>query len=151
IYRNANKDESYTGFNTFSQELRLTGSTDRLDWMFGMFYADEDLDRNESYRVGPHYEPYVSTLVYQLVGQNLAAAGVPLDNPLGISPAAFLSQVGGRPFGTGFSGLGALDRYQQNSTSLALFTNNTWHATDALDITVGLRYTHEEKELHSAY
>src|SRR5690606_352031 len=107
------------------------------------FYADEDLDRNESYRVGAHYEPYVSTLVYTLVGQSLAAAGVPLNNPLNIPPAAFLSQVGGRPYGTGFSGLGALDRYQQNSTSLALFSNNTWHATDALDIIMGLRYTRE--------
>ncbi|PBJ83328.1 TonB-dependent receptor [Lysobacteraceae bacterium NML93-0399] len=151
IYRNADKDESFTGFDTFSQELRLTGSTDRLDWMIGAFYADEDLARNESYRIGSHYEPYVSTLVYQLVGQNLAANGITLDNPLNIPPAAFLSQVAGRPYGANFSGLGALDRYQQNSTSVAVFTNNTWHATDALDLTLGLRYTREKKELDSAY
>jgi len=151
IYRNASEDESFTGFETFSQELRLTGATDRIDWMVGVFYSDEDLTRNESYRVGAHYEPYVSTLVYQLVGQNLAAAGVPLDNPLNIPPAAFLSQVGGTTYGAGFSGLGALDRYQQNAKSLALFTNNTWHATDALDLTLGLRYTREEKELSSSY
>ncbi|WP_202840231.1 TonB-dependent receptor [Luteimonas saliphila] len=151
IYRNGTEDESFTGFETFSQEFRLTGATDRLDWMVGMFYSDEDLTRNESYRVGAHYEPYVSTLVYTLVGQSLAAAGVPLDNPLGIPPAAFLSQVGGTPYGTGFTGLGALDRYEQNAKSLALFTNNTWHATDALDLTLGLRYTREDKELTSDY
>lgn len=151
IYRNADKDESFTGFDTFSQELRLTGSTDRLDWMIGAFYADEDLARNESYRIGSHYEPYVSTLVYQLVGQNLAANGITLDNPLNIPPAAFLSQVAGRPYGANFSGLGALDRYQQNSISVAVFTNNTWHATDAFDLTLGLRYTREKKELDSAY
>ncbi|MDH5833943.1 TonB-dependent receptor [Luteimonas kalidii] len=151
LYRNANEDESFTGFETFSQEFRLTGATDRLDWMVGMFYSDEDLRRNESYRVGPAYEPYVSTLVYTLVGQSLAAAGVPLDNPLGIPPAAFLSQVGGTPYGTGFTGLGALDRYEQNAKSIALFTNNTWRATDALDVTVGLRYTREDKELTSDY
>ncbi|MHC9084493.1 TonB-dependent receptor [Luteimonas sp. RIT-PG2_3] len=151
LYRSANKDESFTGFKTLSQEFRLTGSTDRVDWMVGMFYSDEDLKRNETYRVGNAYEPYVSTLVYQLVGQSLAASGVPLNNPLNLPPAAFLSQVGGRPYGTGFSGLGALDRYQQDAKSMALFTNNTWHATDALDITVGLRYTSEKKELTSAY
>ena len=151
LYRNADKDESFTGFKTLSQEFRLTGSTDRVDWMVGMFYSDEDLERNETYRVGNAYEPYVSTLVYQLVGQSLAASGVPLNNPLNLPPAAFLSQVGGRPYGTGFSGLGALDRYQQDAKSMALFTNNTWHATDALDITVGLRYTTEKKELTSAY
>ncbi|QDH71749.1 TonB-dependent receptor [Lysobacter alkalisoli] len=151
LYRNADKDESFSGFKTFSQELRLTGSTDRIDWMVGMFYSDEDLRRNETYRIGPHYEPYVSTLVYQLVGQSLAAAGIPLDNPMGLSPAAFLAQVGGTPFGTGFAGFGAHDRYEQNAKSMALFTNNTWHATDALDITVGLRYTREDKELDSQY
>ncbi|NLA68742.1 MAG: TonB-dependent receptor [Gammaproteobacteria bacterium] len=151
LYRNADKDESFTGFNTFSQEFRLTGSTESVDWMVGAFYSDEDLKRNETYRIGPHYEPYVSTLVYQLVGQNLAAAGIPLDNPLNISPAAFLSQVTGRPFGTGFAGLGAHDRYEQNAKSLAVFTNNTWHATDALDLTLGLRYTREDKELSSVY
>lgn len=151
IYRNGDEDESFTGFKTFSQELRLTGATDRVDWMVGLFYSDEDLDRNESYRIGQHYEPYVSTLVYQLVGQSLAAAGVPLDNPLNLPAAAFLSQVGGTPYGTGFTGLGALDRYQQNAKSLALFTNNTWHATDALDVTLGLRYTREDKELTSNY
>ena len=52
IYRNANEDESFTGFETFSQEFRLTGSTDSIDWMVGAFYADEDLTRNDSYSIG---------------------------------------------------------------------------------------------------
>src|SRR5690606_21610972 len=48
-------------------------------------------------------------------------------------------------------GLGAHDRYHQNAKSLALFTNNTWHATDARDVTLGLRYTREDKELAPRY
>ena len=43
------------------------------------------------------------------------------------------------------------DVYKQNAKSAALFTNNTWHATDALDLTLGLRYTREDKELDSVY
>ena len=152
LYRNADKNESYTGFDTFSQEFRLTGSTDRLDWMVGLFYSDEDLDRNESYRVGPHYEPYLSTLVGQQVLGGLAAQLAPLGITVNqANPATFLSQVSGRPFGTNFAGLGALDRHQQSSKSLAVFTNNTWHATDQLDLTLGLRYTREEKDLLSNY
>ncbi|NZA25209.1 TonB-dependent receptor [Luteimonas sp. SJ-92] len=151
IYRNADEDESFSGFETFSQEFRLTGSTDSIDWMAGFFYSDEDLARNDSYRVGAHYEPYLSTLVYQNVAQSLGAAGIPLDNPLGLPAAAFLSQVSGVPYGSNFGGLGALDRHDQSAKSMALFTNNTWHATDALDLTVGLRYTREEKELRSVY
>ena len=152
LYRNADKDESFTGFDTFSQEFRLTGSTDRVDWMVGLFYSDEDLDRNETYRVGGHYEPYVSSLITNLVLGELAQQLGPLGIPVDMSnPALFLSQVSGQPFGTNFAGLGAQDRYRQNAESLALFTNNTWHVNDALDLTLGLRYTREEKELSSLY
>ncbi|WP_299342903.1 TonB-dependent receptor [uncultured Pseudoxanthomonas sp.] len=142
LYRVADKDESFTGFKTFSQEFRLTGATDRIDWMVGAFYTDEDLDRTETYRIGPHYEPYLSVALLSII------------NPaLGTSPTAplFLSQATGRPFGTVFAGLGALDTYQQSAKSTALFTNNTWHATDALDLTLGLRYTREKKTLISNY
>jgi len=142
LYRNPEKDESFTGFDTFSQELRLTGSTESIDWMVGAFYADEDLSRNETYRIGAAYEPYLSIALLSMI------------NPaLGASPTAplFLSQASGRPFGTVFAGFGADDHYKQNATSAALFTNNTWHATDALDLTLGLRYTREKKQLHSAY
>ncbi|HEX2082904.1 MAG TPA: TonB-dependent receptor, partial [Xanthomonadaceae bacterium] len=148
IYRNADEDESFSGFDTFSQELRLTGTTGALDWMIGAFYSDEDLTRHDSYRVGAAYEPYLSTLVLQRVAQGVTAQGLPFDAS---NPAAFFSQVSGVPFGTGFAGLGALDRYQQNAKSAALFTNNTWHATDALDLTLGLRYTREDKELDARY
>jgi iron complex outermembrane receptor protein len=152
LYRNADPDESFTGFETFSQELRLTGATDKVDWMFGMFYADEDLTRNESYRIGNAYEPYLSTLVGSRVLGSIAAQLAPLGIAVDTSnPAIFLSQVSGRPFGTSFAGFGALDQHEQSSKSLAFFTNNTWHATDALDLTLGLRYTREEKELDSAF
>jgi iron complex outermembrane receptor protein len=150
LYRNPSEDESFTGFRTFSQELRLTGSTDRVDWMVGLFYSDEDLDRTETYRVGAQYEPYVSTLITQLVLGSLAAQLAPMPVDMD-DPHLFLSQVSGQPFGTNFAGLGAHDRYHQNAKSLALFTNNTWHATDALDVTLGLRYTREDKELASRY
>lgn len=151
LYRNPDKNESFTGFDTFSQELRLTGTAGNFDWMVGGFYSDEDLSRNESYRIGNAYEPYLSSLVFQRVVQGLVGAGIPAAAINTASPATFLSQVSGQPFGTNFAGLGALDRYKQNAKSLAIFTNNTWHATDALDLTLGLRYTREEKELQSRY
>ena len=152
IYRNPNKDESWTGFKTFSQELRLTGTAGAFDWMVGAFYADERLDRNESYRIGAAYEPYVSTLVGQQVLGGVAAALAPMGLTVNMAnPATFLSQVSGRPLGTGFAGLGALDRHRQKARSFALFTNNTWHVTDAFDLTLGLRHTSEDKTLDSAY
>ena len=142
LYRNPDEDESFTGFKTFSQEFRLTGATDKLDWMVGAFYSDEDLNRTETYRIGPHYEPYLSIALLSIINP---ALGQSSTAPL------FLSQASGRPYGTVFAGLGALDHYKQNAKSTALFTNNTWHATDALDFTFGLRYTREKKDLISDY
>ena len=89
IYRSANEDESFTGFETFSQELRLTGSTDSVDWMVGMFYSDEDLDRNDSYRFGAAYEG-PPTCVH---GGFVAAA---FDEVLGLAQS-----LGGNPGMTG--------------------------------------------------
>ncbi|GAB2506596.1 TonB-dependent receptor [Pseudoxanthomonas sangjuensis] len=142
IYMNPDEDESFNGFETFSQELRLTGATDKVDWLVGLFYADEDLDRTESYRIGPAYEPYLSIGLLSRI--NPALATLP-------NAATFLADATGRAPGTVFAGLGALDKYKQNAKNAAIFTNNTWHATDALDLTLGLRYTHEKKTLDAVY
>ena len=152
MFRPADEDYSLVAFDTFSQEFRLTGSTDRVDWMVGFFYSDEDLGRNDSYHMGAAYEPYLSTLVgSQVLGgvaQAIAPFGLTVDAS---SPATFLSQVTGRPFGTNYTGVGAHDRYEQNAKSAAIFTNNTFHLSDALDLTVGLRYTREKKTLDSDF
>lgn len=142
LYRNPQESDNFTRFDTFSQEFRLTGTTGSVDWLFGAFYADENLRRNEGYRVGSAYEPYLSIALLSQINPALA-----------LSPTAplFLSQASGRPFGTVFAGHSAADRYEQDSKSIGLFTNNTWHATDALDLTLGLRYTREKKELSSRY
>ena len=142
LYRDPTEQDNSTAFETFSQEMRLAGTSGHFDWLFGAFYSDEDLTRNEAYRIGPAYEPYLSIALLGQISPALAA-----------SPTAplFLSQATGLPFGTAFAGHAAADRYQQNARSMALFTNNTWHATDAFDVTLGLRYTREEKELDSRY
>ncbi len=152
MYRPPQEDVSLAAFENFSQELRLTGSSDRVDWMVGLFYSDEDLARNDSYYMGAAYEPYLSTLVgTQVLGglaQQLAPLGLTVNTA---NPATFLSQVSGRPFGTNYTGVGALDRYEQNAKSAALFTNNTIHINDELDVTLGLRYTREKKTLQSDF
>ena len=145
-YRNFGPDQASDGFRTWTQEFRFTGSTERFDWMGGLFYANEDLARNGQTLLGSGYEPYLSTA---LLGR--IAGGFPPGTVNTANAATFFSQATGLPYGTGFVGDAADDRYDQNSKSLAFFTNNTWHATDALDLTLGLRYTSEEKEVDSRF
>ena len=61
----------------------------------------------------------------------------------GASPAG-PTQASGPGFGLG---QGVRDHYSQRSDSIALFTNNTWHVTDQFDVTLGLRYTQDNKRL----
>jgi len=49
-------DDTIESFNTndedsqqFSQEIRLAGSTDRIDWVTGVYYLDVDVDKTESF------------------------------------------------------------------------------------------------------
>ena len=156
LYRRPKYDDSSTAFKSFSQEFRLTGSTDRIDWMVGAFYSDEDLERHDQYVYGSDYEAYIGAAalgsVARIVAQGVADGRYPAGSVVNTAfPFDFVSAVTGLAPGTNYSGDAADDVYNQNAKSMSLFTNNTWHATDALDLTLGLRYTREEKELRSAY
>ena len=131
-----NKDGSnYSQFTTYSQELRLAGKSDKFDWMFGAFLADERLETRNNFLFGNDYEQYMGRLLSR------SAA-----NPAGIPN--FVALLLNRAPNTSFTpGQGIYDRYDQRATTLALFTNDTWHITDSFEITAGLRYTAEKKKL----
>jgi outer membrane receptor protein involved in Fe transport len=48
-----------TGFETFTQEVRLNGQAGNLDWLVGGFYAKEDLDLTDRVRLGAQAANYV--------------------------------------------------------------------------------------------
>ena len=146
LYREADPDESLTAFETLSQEFRFTGSSESVDWMVGAVLLRRGPD---AARFVPHRRGLRAVPVDRGAGQ--LAARLPPGVVNMANAATFYSQATGRPFGTTFAGLGADDDYEQNAKSTAIFTNNTWHATDALDLTLGLRYTREEKTLDSVY
>jgi outer membrane receptor protein involved in Fe transport len=105
---------------------------------------------------GEDYEAYIGAAalgsIARIVAQGVADGRYPASPAMNTAdPFGFVSEVTGLTEGTNYSGDAADDVYNQNAKSMSLFTNNTWHATDALDLTLGLRYTREEKELKSAY
>ncbi len=154
LYRRPRYDDSSTAFKSFSQEFRLTGSTARIDWMVGAFYSDEDLERHDQYVYGSDYESYISAAALgamaRIIAQGVADGRYPAGSAIVMSnPYNFISEVTGAS--NNFAGNESDDVYNQNAKSLSLFTNNTFHATDKLDLTLGLRYTREEKQLLSSY
>ena len=116
-------------FETFTQELRVAGRSDRVDWMIGGFYADENLRLEDAIRTGVDYEAFANGLL----GGNL-----PLFT--------------GLPLGTNYveGDGGQIDAFRQDAKSWAVFTHNTARLTDRLDLTIGMRYTEETKRFNAA-
>ncbi|HEX5787760.1 MAG TPA: TonB-dependent receptor [Woeseiaceae bacterium] len=131
-------EDLFQSFETLSQEFQLSGGSDRFSWLVGLFYIDEDLDTTLSNTVGAQYSDFTRQVL-----------GVSGDYALGLP---FGTVVNGLPpfsaIGAGTNpGDGANDFWHTQSESLALYTRETFSLTDDLRLTVGLRYTTEDKEL----
>lgn len=124
LYRNPNGNFG-NEFKQLSQEFRLAGESEKLSWLVGLFYADEDLDSRDQLIQGTQFQTYFNLLT----GGQLSS----------LPPTAYPANAATR------------DVYQQESKNWALFTNNSIRFTDALEMTLGLRYTDESKDLNSQY
>jgi iron complex outermembrane receptor protein len=124
LYRDPDGDFA-NDFTQVSEEIRLAGETDRLSWLVGVFYAGEDLDSRNQLIYGNQFRAYYNAL---------------LSNALAAFPASAWP-----------GGLGTRDVYSQDSTSWAVFTNDSFRFTDHIELTVGVRYTDESKDLDTQY
>ena len=118
-------------FEQLSEELRLAGETDRLNWLVGAFYAAEDLESTNQLIYGTQFQQYFSRL--------LVPTNPNIITLLTGSPTAYPG------------GQGTADVYEQDSKTWALFTNNSIRLTEKLEFTLGVRYTDESKDLDSQY
>jgi outer membrane receptor protein involved in Fe transport len=134
LYRAAGTYEN--DFETFTQELRLAGTVRSVEWMIGAYFVNEDLTFRDAVRTGSAYESYANLL---LAGLNPSGGLTQLSTITGLAP------------GTVFvDGRGAQsDLFEQEADSWAVFTHNIWSITDELKLTLGLRYTDEDKDLDS--
>jgi outer membrane receptor protein involved in Fe transport len=121
-----------TDIETFTQEFRLSQSTDSLDWMLGAYYFDEDLTHDNDIRYDSAFRPYADILSsgnVTLLEQTMIG--------LGLLPPSV------RFFDTG---QGAFDRAGQDDRTTSLFGQVDWHVTDRLTLTAGANYTKVKKD-----
>ncbi|SDM74187.1 TonB-dependent receptor [Maricaulis salignorans] len=146
VFRDISNNTFDFGNTTF--ELRFSGATENVDWMFGSYYSSEDLVRRDAIQMGAHFDTYLSLLgsggasistVVDLAN-GLAGLSAFLGNPVPGYVPLFPTQ--GAPLGGG-NPLG--DTFGQDGESLSFFTHNTWHLTDSTDISFGLRHTTTQK------
>jgi outer membrane receptor protein involved in Fe transport len=129
-----------TDFKQLSEELRLAGKTERLNWLIGGFAGEELIDTTSTIVADDQFDLYLGAAASSLAGVN---------------PPNFLllpQLTGNAPGQTFIPGVsGQSDAYHQTEKSFAFFTNETYTLLQNLDLTAGLRYTHESKDQTSEY
>ena len=142
--------ENVGGFDVewYSQELKLTGSSDRFDWIGGLYYFHEEgltnvdtvtdlaLFQVQFFAANPalfgfNPDDFCSFLVPTLCGidyYTIVASGTP-----------FLSLPGNKATGNFFTTLLETDSY-------AAYGQLYWHLNDRFTLTAGLRFTDDEKD-----
>lgn len=129
-------------FETVTQEVRLAGTHGRLDWLVGAFYADELLKRDDILILGTQYQAF-----YRAAATG-TLAGAPFNQPL---PTAASNAATATAALAGAIGAGQRDHHKQDAQSIAVFTHNIIALDDKTDLTLGLRYTQDEKTLKSSF
>jgi iron complex outermembrane receptor protein len=127
----------------FTQELQVSGGGESLDWVAGLFYFDEDSFGISDARI-------LSGIFAFLEG--LPGPVFPLAPPppgtscaAGTTPPGFPCAGGaGNPVNALLDN-DRLDIIDQDTRSYALFGEATYHFTDRLSLTLGGRYTIEDK------
>jgi iron complex outermembrane receptor protein len=122
------------------QEFKFNGSTDRFDWIVGASYFKETADQTSEVNA---YTDSIDTIV-----QNLGMGLPPSVDPQGrlfgwvddmLNSLGIPARVLGHPWNEKF--VNTLD-----TKAYALFGDVIWHVNDKLNLTVGLRYTRDEKD-----
>ncbi len=100
-----------------SQEFRLAGESENLQWQTGLYYNQEKVSRTE----GGHFATAID------LGGFFAGAGI---NPLGfVAPLP-----------------DDVSHQKNTTTSVAVFGQGTYAVTEDFDLTFGVRFTREEKD-----
>lgn len=121
-------------FENFSQEFQLLGTRGNMDWLVGAYFYTEDLESSEQIVLGTQGPQFVSRLI---TGGD-ALAGLFSGNPAGrVSSTGVTPQQGYHAV------------FASETEGWSVFMHNTWHISERSDITLGLRYSDEEKEASS--
>ena len=158
LYR-ADDGNNFRKFETFSQELRLQGSAfeNKLDWLVGAYFANEDLQVADNTKFGTQYGAFASCRIVANISPALVDRTSPGCVAGGVGSLGSLGAAAPLIFG----GLGQLYQindvgdnranYYQDSKNWAVFTHNIFNITDQLSFTLGLRYTNESKKFSADF
>lgn len=130
------------GYETISNEFRITGETGALQWMAGAYWSDESIDAFTRLEFGENSGNYFCGL---FTANTVAAC----FNATGLQPANIpTSFVGDANFNPNnvIAGEGSEGIFGTESESWSVFAQGTYQFTEQLSATLGVRYIDDHKE-----
>lgn len=144
--------ETFDTIETMTHEIRLAGETERLSWLVGAYYSDEEIIEHQGLGLGVDYSANQDAQLWffalaPALGPAAALSAVPLATG-GTFGDVLNAPSPSIAFGGGVDAAGSFAQnvFQQDGKSWSVFTHNTLHITDRLDVVVGLRWTDEDKD-----
>ena len=137
----------YPHFEQFSQEIRWSADVgDRFSYTLGGYIDQNELDMQGQVMIDTNFDGLFPTFLA------LAFTGDPANAPF--MPQNLLTSLTADSPLNGIPGYGVYTAnqvsrnhaFKQDTDSWALFAQGTYDLTDALSLTVGVRYTEEEKD-----
>jgi iron complex outermembrane receptor protein len=126
------KNFSVTDIDTFTQELRWSSvGGEKIDWMVGTFFFDEDVTYDTSLRYGSDARLYVDLLAGEGVPGSLAR----LETALGGLPPVLFAD-----------GAGVVENAGQSNAALSVFGQMDFNLSDRTTLTLGVNFTQDEKD-----
>ena len=129
---------------SFYQEFKLSGQTERLDWVAGLSYYDEDARQASDTHA---FTDSIDTLGVNLGVYAQAGLVYPDGTPIRLftDTSAVLAANGIPATMLGLPWREVMYN-EGNFQAVALFGDVIWHVADRTNLTFGLRYTRDEKE-----
>lgn len=151
-------------FDQSSHELRLAGGNDNLYWTVGLNYLESTQQINRlTVLDGTFGSPTVTQAIFGVPSafayspaqlNNLLGPGVGINTPVPTFGGASLANLGGfeqvtpgMPGVTMFNQMGGMADWEQDTESRAIFAQVSYDITDTLNLTAGIRYTEEDKDV----
>lgn len=126
---------------SFSQELRIDYNGDKLHYIAGLYYFEQELDLLNSVRSGSDFE--------RIIGGSLAAFDPIVGGINALSAATGgLIAPAGNAIGEGFF---FPNISTQDQSSYAIFAQFDYEFAENWTVTAGLRYTNEDKDIFSTF
>ena len=141
----------FVDIDTFSQEFRLASTGDqRLSWLIGGFYTNEDIDQESGLDYGSDLRAYIDALASIDTDATSPTFGIPLTFVSGptASPLFGIEQALGFESGSFFGDQVRIDEtFTQDNESWSIFGSVDFKVTDRFTVTLGGNYTDDAKRV----